>query len=74
MNDTLSFLRTLYERGGSATNRQLGCVVDRQEDRMRQWCRRNGLVRFDRSFKPAQWVLTDAGIARMTELEREKGK
>lgn len=73
MTDTLSFLRTLYEHGGSATNRQLGCVIDRKEDRVRQWCSRNGLVRFDRSFKPARWIVTNAGLARMTELEREKG-
>lgn len=72
MTDTLSFLRALYEHGGSATNCQLGCVIDRKEDRVRQWCRRNGLVRFDRSVKPARWFLTNAGIARIAELEKGK--
>lgn len=69
-SDTLTFLRDLYELGGSATSRQIGCVTDRKQDRMRQWCRRYGLVQFDRSFKPARWIITNAGLARMEELKR----
>jgi hypothetical protein len=56
------FLRTLAQWGGIATSRQLGIFVlgifvDREQDRARQKCRRQGLVTFEGGF----WRVTEKG-------------
>jgi hypothetical protein len=51
------FLRTLAQWGGIATSRQLVIFVDREQDRARQKCRRQGLVTFEGGF----WRVTEKG-------------
>lgn len=64
MSETKDFLAALQSRGGAARNAELRRVVDLKEDRMRQWCRRHGLVRFDSPY----WRITELGTARLKEL------
>lgn len=51
------FLHTLAKREGMATPHQLGILADREQDRARQKCRRQGLVEFAGGY----WRLTDKG-------------
>jgi predicted N-formylglutamate amidohydrolase len=44
-------------------------LADRREDRVRQYCRRNGLASV--LMKPRRWVITTAG---RTALEKERGE
>lgn len=60
--EDMDFLRALARWDGIASSRDLGCVVDRKEDRARQRCRRLGLVTFD-----GYWRLTEAGRSKLLE-------
>lgn len=51
------FLMELRKWSDVATSRELGFVVDRNQDRARQRCKRKGLVIFEAGY----WCLTDAG-------------
>ncbi len=45
--------------------------ADRAEDRVRQWCRRNGLAEVVRN--PRRWVLTEAGRAALKDQSQPAG-
>ncbi len=61
--DQAGFLRALDAMGKVArTNRDLRRVVDRDEDRIRQACRRNGWVEYAEVDGKRGWILTTAGV------------
>jgi len=77
--EQIRFLRELEPFAHPASRRELARPATRQEDKVRQSCRKMGLAEFVGGFLdgktwPMGWRLTSAGMAILTALEARDGK
>jgi len=76
--DQMRFLRELQPYAHPATRRELAFAATRAEDKVRQSCRRLGLVEIVGGFldgrnRPMGWRLTPSGRALLRALEARDG-